>query len=74
MKILTIIGLIFGFIGAVLVFADGWRVASRFSQDGVKLGYGKEYSGYFWNICGRVGIALIGFGFLAQLIAVARQD
>ena len=68
-KLLTIIALACGFAGAFLGFLAGGRVASRFSADGASLGYGAEYSTWFWQHCGQIGFALITLAFLLQLIA-----
>jgi hypothetical protein len=65
---MTIAGLFLGFIGSVLWFFDGWRVAKCFTPTGVKLGYGEEYDTWFWRIAGRTGITLIAAGFVFQLL------
>lgn len=68
-KLLTIIALAIGFVGAFLAFLDAHRTASRFSADGVSLGFGPEYSTWFWRHCGELGIALIAMAFLLELVA-----
>ena len=70
MKSILALGLVINVVGTVLVFLDSWRTASRFSEDGVALGYGPEYSTWFWKWCGRSGLALLGLGFLIQLWAL----
>lgn len=68
-KLLNLIGLAFGFIGAVLMFLDGWRLASMFTGSSFSLGYGKNYNTPFWRWCGRVGIGLVALGFLCLFAA-----
>src|SRR5260370_670741 len=66
---LTILALFTGFAGACFAFADSYRTSSRFSANGVSLGYGPEYTTWFWNHCGEIGFALIGTAFLIELLA-----
>ena len=66
---LNIIGLVCGFAGSILWFCDGHRVAKIFTANSFTIGYGKEYDTLFWRYCGRVGIAMVGIGFLLQLVA-----
>jgi hypothetical protein len=66
-KKLTILALSLGFVGALLAFLDAHRTASRFSEAGVSLGFGPEYSTWFWRSCGRLGMGLIGAAFLLEL-------
>ncbi len=64
----NVISQILGFIGAFLAFLDSWRTASRFTEDGVRFGFGPEYSTGFWNYCDVFGFILIAVAFLIQLI------
>jgi TRAP-type C4-dicarboxylate transport system permease small subunit len=74
-KNLTIIALCCGFTGASFGFLAARRVGSRFSRDGVALGYPPEYTSWFWENCGTIGFFLIALAFLLQLIAnVLFQD
>jgi hypothetical protein len=68
-KILNIVGLVLGFIGAFLAFLDSWRTGSRFSERGVKLGYEPTLNTWFWKSCGSIGFALITISFALQLFA-----
>ena len=65
---ITQTGLILDIVGASLIFADSIRVSSRFSKDGVSLGYGDRYSRWYWHWCGRVGAALLLIGFWLQYL------
>lgn len=69
-KKVTFVALSFGFAGAFLAFLDAHRTASRFSTDGVSLGFGPEYSTWFWRHCGEAGIALIAVAFLLEIVAM----
>jgi hypothetical protein len=69
-KILNIVGLLVGFIGAFLAFLDSWRTSSRFTEEGVRLGYEPELKTWFWKNCGNTGFGLITISFLFQLIAI----
>jgi len=69
-KILNIFALSSGFTGAVFGFLASRRVASRFSEEGVRLGYGPEYSTWFWQHCGQIGFILITLAFFLQLVAI----
>ena len=66
---MTALGLFPGFVGSVLLFADSWRTSQCFSDDGVTLGWPHRYRTWFWRLCGRLGIGMVGLGFLTSLIA-----
>ncbi len=73
MNALNLTGLILGFVGAALAFFDSNRTSSRFTEDGISLGYGPELSTWFWRWCGRMGFACLTVGFLLQFIAALRS-
>lgn len=73
-KIFNIIGLVIGFLGALLAFLDSYRTSSRFVKSGVKLGYEENLNTWFWKSCGNVGFALITLSFAIQLVATCIQE
>jgi len=66
-KLLNIVALFSGFIGACCAYADSWRTATRFSIDGVNLGYGPELMTWWWRNCGQIGFILIALAFALEL-------
>lgn len=71
---LTLIALTIGFAGAVFSFLGVLRIEHMFSEDGVNLGWGKDWSGVFWKSCTPLGIALIGVSFLIEIVALVLYD
>ncbi len=59
MNALNLTGLILGFVGAALAFFDSNRTSSRFTEDGISLGYGPELNTWYWRWCGRMGFACL---------------
>lgn len=71
---LTLIALSIGFAGAVFSFLGVLRIEHMFSDEGVNLGWGKDWSGVFWKSCTPLGIALIGVSFLIEIVALVLYD
>ena len=69
-KTLNVFAIVCGLAGAVLEFFAARRVESRFTADGVALGYGPEYMTFFWRHCAEIGFALIAVAFLLELLAI----
>jgi hypothetical protein len=67
-KTVNITAVVFGFIGAALVFLDSWRISTRFSDNQLEVGFPPWLGGLFWRWCGRVGFFLIFLSFLIQFI------
>jgi len=65
---MTVFALALNFIGTLLVFLDSCRMANRLPEDGITLGYDETHKTWYWRWCGRVGIALVGIGFLLSLL------
>ena len=73
-KLLSLIAIVFGFIGAVFAFLDSWRTGSRFSSKGVKLGYEKNLNSWFWRSCGQIGFGLLVISFFLQLVVMTGEN
>lgn len=69
-KALNIFAIMLGLAGALLEFFAARRVESRFTADGVVLGYGPEYMTYFWRHCAEIGFVLIAVAFVVELVAI----
>ena len=67
-KIINLVALSLGTIGAFLGYLSSCRVESRFTKDGVALGYGPEYMTPFWRHCGEIGFILIVIAFATEFV------
>ena len=67
---LTIVSIVFGFVGAFLAFLDARRTAYGFSEGGVRLGLGADYYTWFWRHCGEIGFLCLVVAFGLEFVAV----
>jgi hypothetical protein len=65
---LNVISLLLGFAGAAFAFMDSVRTASRFTSDGILLGYPPNRDTLVWRLSGRLGFGLLAAAFAVQLV------
>lgn len=69
-RAISIVALVIGFIGACFAFLDSGRTASRFTADGVHLGYGPDLMTWWWIHVGQIGFGLIAAAFALEFVAL----
>ncbi len=73
MKKPDFLAIILGFLGASCAYLDSWRTASRFTAEGVRLGFGPELMTWWWRNIGQIGFLLIGMAFFIQAIVMITE-
>ena len=69
-KTINSIGLVLDIIGAVFIFCESLKMGIRYDENGNSIpGAECGKSNLFYRNIGKIGLVLIGFGFLLQLIS-----
>ena len=67
---LNFIGLILNFTGTIFIWCDSANLSRYINPNEIILGGSKARRSFFWRHCLRLGLLLLGSGFLFQLYAL----
>jgi hypothetical protein len=67
---LTFAAVIFGFLGCCFGAMAAWKIEHMFTESSFSLGWGKDYSGFWWDHALLISFLLGGSAFILEFFAV----